>query len=179
MDGNLLLLTLAVVLFTTLLNLWLTLRLAARLREEFAPPLTVPIGEPVPGFDGTATAEGRRLRSSDLAGQPFVLVFLSPGCKTCAGKIGELAALLPGAARAGVGLWIVPADDLYDIRDLVGGTPLADHVLLLDANARLRLNPLKLVPFYLFVDEALVVRASNQVGDEDWRLFVGDLLEAA
>ena len=179
MDDNLLLLTLGVLLFATALNLWLTLRLAARMREELAPALTVPIGGPVPAFDATAPAQERQLRSSDLAGQPFVLVFLSPGCKTCAGKIGELADLAPRAARAGVGLWIVPADDAYDIQDLVGGTALADHVLVLDADARLRLNPLKMVPFYLFVDEALVVRASNQVGDENWRTFVGDLREAA
>ena len=179
MDGNLLLLALGVALFATALNLWLTLRLAVRMREELAPPLTVPIGGPVPAFDATAPAQQRQLRSSDLAGQAFVLVFLSPGCKTCAGRIAELSALLPGAARAGVALWIVPADDTHDIGALVGGTPLADRVLVLDADSRLRLNPLKMVPFYLFVDEALIVRASNYVGDEDWRTFVGDMREAA
>jgi peroxiredoxin len=179
MDPSLLVLTLGVLLFATALNLWLTLRLATRVREQLAPAITVPIGSPVPAFDAVARAEGRPLRSSDMAGRPFVLVFLSAGCKTCAGRVGELAALLPGAERAGVEIWIVPADDAYDIGILVGDTRLADHVLVLDADARLRLNPLKMVPFYLFVDETLVVRASNHIGDENWRAFVGDLKIAA
>jgi hypothetical protein len=138
--------------------------------------MTVPIGAPLPPFDGMA--QGRAFRSSELAGKPSVLVFLSAGCKSCASHIGELVALLPAAARSGVGLWIIPADDVHDIVRLVGGTPLAGHVLSLDSAARLRLNPLTTVPFYLFVDEALVVLASSQLGDDNWRTFVGDLQAA-
>ena len=176
-DSTLLQLVLGVVTFATALNLWLTFRLAARIREATAPELTVPIGAPVPPFEGVA--QSRPIRSSDLAGQPQVLVFLSSGCKVCAGHVGELVALLPGAARAGVSLWIVPADDVHDIAVLVGGTPLAGHVLMLDAASRLRLNPLRTAPFYLFIDDALVVRASNHLGDEDWRAFVEQMGDAA
>jgi hypothetical protein len=178
MDSNLVLLVLVVVTFATALNLWLTFRLAARLREATAPALTVPIGQPVPAFEGVARARSRPVRSSDLEGRPQVLVFLSPGCKTCAGRIPELVGLLPGAARAGVEIWIIPADDVHDIAVLVGDTPLAGHVLILDAANRLRLNPLATAPFYLFIDDALVVRASNHLGDEDWRTFVEQMRDA-
>jgi hypothetical protein len=78
-----------------------------------------------------------------------------------------------------VALWIVPADDVHDIGRLVGGTPLAEHVLVMDAANRLRLNPLKAAPFFLFIDESLIARASNTVGDEDWRTFVEQMREAA
>ena len=179
MDSSLLLLVLVVVTFATALNLWLTFRLAARLREATAPALTVPIGQPVPPFEGVARARSSPVRSGDLAGRPQVLLFLSPGCKTCAGRIPELVGLLPGAAQAGVGIWIVPADDVHDIAVLVGDTPLADHVLILDAETRKRLNPLTTAPFYLFIDDASVARASNHVGDEDWRTFVQQMREAA
>jgi hypothetical protein len=177
MESPLLVLVLGIVAFAAALNLWLTFRLAGRLRELSAPPLTAPIGAPLPPFEGVAG--GRPFRSSDLAGRPSALVFLSPGCKTCAGKVGELVALLPGAERSGVALWIVPADDFHDISALVGGTPLAGRVLRLDEPARKRLNPLATAPFYLFVDEALVLRASNHLGDEDWTTFVGQMREAA
>jgi len=179
MDADLAVLTLIVVTFATALNLWLTFRLCVRLREAAAPALTVEIGAPVPRFEGLARAQSRPVRSEDLAGQPAVLVFLSPGCKACAGKIGELVGLVPGAARSGVALWIVPADDVHDISRLVGDTPLADRVLVLDADARLRLNPLTTAPFYLFIDESSFVRASNHLGDEDWRSFVGQMRDAA
>ena len=177
MDSNLVSLVLVAVAFATALNLWMTFRLAARFRELDAPAMTVPIGAPLPPFEGMA--RGRAFRSSELAGKPSVLVFLSAGCKACASHIGELVALLPGAAQSGVALWIVPADDVHDIARLVGETPLAGHVLVLGAAARLRLNPLTTVPFYLFVDEALVVLASNHLGDENWRTFVGDLQASA
>ena len=176
MDADLLLLVLTAVTFATALNLWLTFRLAGRLSELAAPEFTVPLGAPVPPFEGTALSEP--VHSSDLAGRPQVLVFLSPGCKVCAGRVGELVALLPGAERAGVNLWIVPADDVHDIEVLVGGTPLADRVLLLDEANRLRLNPLTTAPFYLFIDEALIVRASNHLGDENWCSFVGQIRDA-
>jgi AhpC/TSA family len=177
MDLNLVSLVLVAVAFATVLNLWMTFRLAVRMRDLAAPAMTVPIGGPVPPFEGTA--EGHILRSSNLAGRPSVLVFLSAGCKTCAGHVGELVELLPGATRAGVSLWIVPADDVYDIAGLVGETPLTGHLLFLEEAARLRLNPLKVVPFYLFVDDALQVRASNYLGDEDWIAFVNEMRGSA
>jgi hypothetical protein len=179
MDANLALLALLVLAVAVALNLFLTLRLARRIRAAEAPPPTVPLGETVPPFAGRARADGRRIGPEELAGRPLVLVFLSPGCKACAASIGELAAILPGAARAGVALWVVPADDAHDIALLVGGTALADHVLVLDPASRRRLNPLTAVPFYLFIDEAMVARASNQLGDEDWRTFVAQMREAA
>jgi hypothetical protein len=179
MDADLLALVLLAVTFAAGLNLWLTFRLAARVRELTAPAFTVPLGEPVPSFEGTAPAQARIVRSSDLAGRPIVLVFLSPGCKACAGRIPELVEVLAGAERLGVTLWIVPADDVHDIGRLVADTPLAEHVLILDAANRLRLNPLRAAPFFLFIDETLIARASNEVGDEDWRTLVQQMRESA
>lgn len=179
MDSDLLVLVLVVVTLAAALNLWLTFRLSARIREMNAPAFTVPLGEPVPWFEGRAPAQSLAIRSSDLAGQSTVLVFLSAGCKVCAGHIAELAEILPGAEQLGVALWIVPADDVHDIGRLVGDTPLVEHVLILDAANRIRLNPLRSAPFFLFIDEALIARASNNLGDEDWHAFVEQMREAA
>lgn len=180
-DGNLLLIVLIVLTFATALNLFLTLRLAAIVRagEEPGLPPTVPIGETVPPFEGRRRVDGSRFASGDLAGQATVLVFLSPGCGTCREKTAELLRILPAARRAGVAIWIVPADDVHDIAVLVGDTPLIDRVVEMDRATRRTLNPVNSVPFYLFVDDAMAVKASGQVGDEDWRSFAMQMDELA
>lgn len=177
MDENLLLIVLIVLTFATALNLFLTLRIAALFRAWSEPP-TIPIGQPVPPFEGRRP-DGRLLVSADLAGQAAVLAFLSPGCPKCKEKAAELLRILPAMRNAGVALWIVPADDTHDIAGLLGDTPLPDHVLVLDAQARLRLNPRKGAPFYIFLDGEGVVQASNYIGDEDWLSFIEQMDEVA
>lgn len=178
MDDNLVLIVLVVVTFATALNLVLTFRLSALVREAAAPPLSIPIGETVPPFEGRLPPDGHRIRSSELVGRALVLVFLSPGCPTCRGRISELLQILPGASSAGVAMWIVPADDVHDISSLVGETPLVDHVLTLDAATRRLLNPRSAAPLYLFIDDRMIARASSYLGDEDWRTFVRQMREA-
>lgn len=180
MDEDLLLLVVVVLTLAASLNLFLTLRLAAIVRPEaWAPPLTIPIGQAVPPFEGRRRADGVRLGSGDLAGQAAVLAFVSPGCASCREKVAELLDILPAIRRAGVALWLVPADSAHDIGQLVDGTPLIDHVLVLDAAARRRLNPRRSAPFYLFLDDKAVTRASNFIGDEDWLSFVEQMRAAA
>ena len=180
MDDNLILLVLVVLTLTVALNLFLTLRLAAIVRPDlWAPPLTVPIGEPVPPFEGRRRSDGGLLASADLAGQAAVLAFVSPGCPACAEAAAELAAVLPAMGEAGVALWIVPADPVHDVAPLLAGTGLPDHVLDLEPPDRHRLNPQRAAPFYLFLDERLIVQASNLIGDEDWQSFLAQMRETA
>lgn len=51
-------------------------------------------------------------------------------------------------------------------------------VLELDGQARRRLNPRRQAPFYLFLDEHLIVQASNLIGDEDWQSFLAQMDES-
>ncbi|WP_332772481.1 redoxin domain-containing protein [Phenylobacterium sp.] len=182
MDGSLTLIVLVVLTFATALNLFLTLRLAAKVRtaaELSAPPSSLPIGRTVPAFEGTRRADGARIASQDLAGQAAVLVFLSAGCPKCREKAAELLEILPAVRRAGVALWIMGADAAHDVSQVLGTSPLLDHVLVLDAAARQRLNPRGAAPFYIFIDDRSVVQASSFVGDEDWLSFVGQMREIA
>ena len=180
MDQPLILLVLVVLIPVAALNLFLTLRLAAIVRPDlWSPPTTVPIGRPVPAFEGRLRSGGAPLASADLAGQASVLAFLSPGCPKCAETAADLAVILPAMRSAGVALWIVPADSVHDITPLLAGTALIDHVLELEPAARRRLNPQRAAPFYLFLDETLVVQASNYVGDDDWLSFLAQMREAA
>ena len=179
MDDSLIQIALIVLTLAAGLNLFLTLRLAAIVRPDlWTAPLGVPIGEAVPPFEGRRRADGGRLASADMAGQPNVLAFLSPGCPACADAAAALAAVLPAMDEAGIALWIVPADDGRDIALLPGAAPLLGRVLALNGPARRRLNPRRLAPFYLFLDEHLVAKASNLIGDEDWQSFLAQMRES-
>ncbi len=179
-DGNLILIVLAVLTLATALNLFLTLRLAAKFRAAFDPgPRTLPAGQPVPAFAGQRRLDGKRITSTDLAGQAAILAFVSPGCSACREKVAELADILPDVLSAGIALWIVPADAVHDVARLVGDTPLVEHVLVLDKATRRRLNPDNAVPFYIFIEDPLIVRASGTIGDDDWLSFVGQMRELA
>lgn len=182
MDGSLTLIVLVLLTFATALNLVLTLRLAAKVRttaELSAAPSGLPIGRVAPAFEGTRRADGVRVASEDLAGQAVVLVFLSAGCPKCREKAVELLEILPAVRSAGVALWIIGADAAHDIVQVLGTSPLLDHVLVLDAAMRQRLNPRGGAPLYIFIDDQSVVQASGFVGDEDWLSFVGQMREIA
>lgn len=178
-DDSLIQIALIALTLAAGLNLFLTLRLARIVRPDlWTAPLTVPIGALVPPFEGRRRDDGGRLASADLAGHPNVLAFLSPGCPACAEAAAALAAILPAIDEAGIALWIIPADATHDIALLPGVAPLLGRVLELDGPARRRLNPLTTAPFYLFLDERLVAKASNFIGDEDWQSFLAQMHES-
>jgi hypothetical protein len=182
MDGGLIYIVLVVLTFSTALNLFLTLRLAALVRAgtgHAAQASSLPIGKVAPAFEARVRATGRRIASTEFAGQAVVLAFLSIGCPKCRATVPELARILPATHRAGVALWIAGADDVHDVADLFEGSSLVERVLVLDAATRWMLNPLRAAPFYIFFDGALVVQASSHIGDEDWRSFIAQMDEIA
>lgn len=182
MDGDLLILLLATLTVACALNLFLTFRLArtvAALGGGEEAHLTVPAGEPLPPFEGTAIATGQRVGAELLRGSPLVLIFLSSGCPACREKVSELAAILPGTRAAAVALWVLAADSRSDLAEIVGESPLRERLLQVDPAALHSLNPRHAAPAYIFVDEQMVVRASNYLGDEDWRTFAAEMLDLA
>ena len=140
------------------------------------PGFTVPIGQAIPDFEGRGGPDGRRVSASvDLAGQAAVLVFLSSACPKCGEKLPELRRILPAAREAGVALWIVPMEAARS--PLPEGSPLAEHLLVLETPARRRLNPRNAAPFYIFLDHQRIARASNFIGDPDWLSFLDQMDE--
>ncbi|WP_163994586.1 peroxiredoxin family protein [Pyxidicoccus caerfyrddinensis] len=171
----------AVLAFLLSTNLhWLAplLRLVRRAGAA-EPPFTLPLGQVIPAFEGRARADGRRITSSELAGQAAVLLFLSSGCPKCRGTIPELLRMLPAIRGAGVGLWIIPADSRHDISELLEGSALLEHVLVLEPAVRDGLNPRQSTPFYIFIDHRMVALASGLIGDDDWKSFVEQMKELA
>ena len=168
----------AFLISTNLRRVAALLRLTRR-SETSEAPFTLPLGQVIPAFEGRARADGRRVTSSELEGQAAILLFLSSGCPKCRGKVPELVQILPSIHRAGVGLWIVPADSRHDISPLLEGSALLDHVIFLEPAVRDQLNPRRAAPFYLFIDHRMVALASGQIGDDDWTSFVDQMKEIA
>ncbi|HYC99263.1 hypothetical protein [Brevundimonas sp.] len=164
----------AFLLFAVALTLFLVLRLAARVAALegalHAPRLQ--IGDVVPDFEGRRAADGGSFTSAGLAGGNTALIFLSAGCPQCVAKRPDLLAMLPGMNRAEVTFWIVPADDAHDLSEIVGGSALEAHVLILKSDVRRRLNPNNIVPSYLFIDDQMVVQDQSHMEDENWLDFV-------
>ncbi len=142
-------------------------------------PLTLPIGQVVPAFEGQARVDGRRVTSEELEGQAAVLLFLSSGCSQCRGTIPELLQLLPAIRGAGIGLWILPADPRHDVSPLLERSALLEHELVVEHAVRARLNPRSASPFYLFIDHQRVAVASGMIGDDDWKSFVAQMKDFA
>lgn len=140
-------------------------------------PLTLPLGQIVPAFEGRARADGRHFTSAELEGQAAVLLFLSSGCSKCRGTVPELLRILPAIRSAGVGLWIIPADSRHDLAPLLEGSALLDHVLSVEPAMRERLNPRQAAPFYIFIDHRMVALASGLIGDDDWQSFADQMEE--
>jgi hypothetical protein len=180
MDDTLIFIVLLILTLATGLNLFLTFRVASADRPAVEPamtPATVEIGEVVPSFKGQRQTDGQLVVSTELSGQSTVLLFLSSGCPACRQTIPQLLEILPAARQVEMALWIVPADPVHDISLLLGDSPLLEHLLRMDKTTIRALNPQSAVPFYLFIDDGMVARASNYVGDEDWQSFIEQMRE--
>jgi len=168
--------TIALVLSTNLHRIAALLRTTRRLSVAKR-ALTVPLGQVVPAFEGRAHAGGRRMTSTQLAGQAAVLLFLSGGCPKCRGAITELRRLLPAIDDAGVALWIIPADPRHDLSPLLEGSALLERTVVVERAVRERLNPRRAVPFYIFIDHRMIALASGLIGDPDWESFVDQVTQ--
>lgn len=161
------------------LNLLLTLRLATiiQARENERLPMGLPTGGPLPEFTARRFSDGARVTSHSLRGQAAVLVFLSPGCGDCQTRRGELSEMRASIAAAGVALWVFCTNKDRDAREYLAGTPLIHDAMALDRGGYRKLNPRNAAPFYLFVDDAGTVIATNFIGDADWLSFCEQMRE--
>jgi len=171
-------LAVAILLFGLAAMLLLVQRLSSRLTAlEGRLPVETPVGKPLAAFEGVRAADGGTVRTSDLLGQTTAMVFLSSGCPKCVSKREDLLAILPGMQRAGLAFYIVPADAVHGVSEIVDGSPLADRVLRIKPDALPRLNPNALTPAYLFIDEAGIVRDHSHMDDPNWIGFVSQMGE--
>jgi hypothetical protein len=162
------------------LNLFLSLRLTklvgalahARL------PDTVPIGMALPDFRAQALEGGRRIDANTLLGdQATVLIFLSPGCKSCLQRLPELRRMRPLMDEAGVALWVIANGRERRLRAYFEPIGLLSRVMRVNDTDMRKLNPKYSAPFYIFVDPRRVVQASDLIGDTNWLSFreqIGD-----
>ncbi|HEY6942607.1 hypothetical protein [Dokdonella sp.] len=123
------------------------------------------VGERVPAVDARSSSGARVVLP--VPGVANALLFLASRCPKCRDTLPEVARLLPLAARDGLRISLVTVESR---RRLVG---FLDGALALAwARTELRgyrlLNPSLSTPHYLFVDDAGVLVARGDIGDEGW-----------
>lgn len=181
MASSFVLVVLLLLTVSVALNFLLTLRLAAIVgaREYERVPLAIPAGTPLPVFSARRADDGRRVASAELLGSPAVLVFLTPGCGDCRARVAELTAMHASIVRAGVTLWVFGTGSRRQVDAFLRDTPLLAHAMRIDAATRRTLNPRNAAPFYMFVDDAGIVLATDFIGDADWLSFCEQMREYA
>ena len=171
-EGSLLTIVLVILTWSVSLNLFLTFRIAALIRPEPEPddkPLTLPIGEALPEFEGRSQLDHSAVSSAHLASETTLILFLSPGCSLCRETVSQIREILPRIRDAGIWLWIVTGKSAGGSARFLGD--LTSHWLRVDAGTIRKLNPRNASPFYIMVNDG-VVQASYFVGDETWQNFI-------
>jgi hemin uptake protein HemP len=180
LDSTLLSLLVVALAVLAAINLFLSLRLTTLVGAlaHARLPDTVPIGVVLPDFRARTLDDGRRVDSDTLlAEQATVLVFLSPGCKSCLERLPELRRMQPLMEEAGVALWVIVNGRERRLRAYFESTGLLSRVLRVSDSDMRKLNPKYSAPFYIFVDATRIVQASDLIGDENWLNFrdqIGD-----
>ena len=180
LDATLLSLLVVALAVLAAINLFLCLRLTTLVGAlaHARLPDTVPIGVALPDFRARTLNEGRRVDADILlAERATVLVFLSPGCKSCLERLPELRRMQPLMEEAGVALWVIGNGRERHLRAYFESTGLLSRVLRVSASDMRMLNPKYSAPFYIFVDATRVVQASDLIGDTNWLSFrdqIGD-----
>lgn len=187
LDSTLLSLLVVALAVLAAINLFLSLRLTTLVGAlaHARLPDTVPIGAALPDFRARALNDGRRVDADTLlAERAAVLVFLSPGCKSCLERLPELRRMQPLMEEAGVALWVIGNGRERRLRAYFESTGLLSRALRVSDSDMRMLNPKYSAPFYIFVDATRVVQASDLIGDANWLSFrdqIGDaeLIDAA
>ncbi len=180
MDSSLVIVIMSCLIFAVALNLLLTFRLAAIVRgvpSQQSVSQGLPTGEIIPDFYGIKLSDGKVVSSKNIKNQPLVLLFLSPKCKDCIGKLPEISQIQKATKDAGVLMWLVGTDRERRIRKFLNNSGLFDCYVKMESASFKRLNPRNASPSYLFIDGEKTLQAKGFIGDENWLSFLTQMHE--
>lgn len=131
----------------------------------------------MPFIKGSMIATGGLYQSDQHQPAARVIVFLSSHCADCHKKIPELIKILPAMMLSEIEFLIVVMEQEKQARKFLEGTPLFTHVIKLDRVSIKSLNPSNAAPFYIFINDQLLIEASYFIGDENWNSFTEQMHE--
>lgn len=159
----------------TLINFLMIVGLARKLLTRQVREYGLPPGALAPELDAY-TLDDRPASWEMVAGKNAVLVFLSPGCRSCRQEIPKIQRLHRQALEAGAELLIVSDGSVVETKEMLGSHVSGVTVLLAPAEkARLFADyRVRGTPAYCIVDIDKRIRASGLSLDrlgEDLRAF--------
>ncbi|GIG63578.1 hypothetical protein Lfu02_79500 [Longispora fulva] len=152
------------------LNLWLTLRLAAVVRDRLAapgatPPASKPAGTALPAFDATTTA-GRPVSGAELSSGEVAIGMFTSTCPPCVASLPpfrELAARL--AAAGGRALAVVVDDHESAPQTAAQLAEVCDTVLVASTGPLLQAFGISAFPTFEHYSDGGLVVSSHTVED--------------
>jgi hypothetical protein len=177
MNEPLLLIVLLSLAASTILNLFLTCKLSAKLRSllgESEVALNLPKGELLPNIFAHYLIDNRAVKYKNT---PMALIFLSSRCSDCKSKLSQILGLIEKLGDTDVQIWLVWSESSATVKPFVANELLLKHSISISISALKEINPRSASPFYLFVDENNILQASGFIGDENWQSFAAQISE--
>lgn len=159
-----------------LLNLLLTLGLVRRLNANraSAPEMGLKVGEIAPDFSAQSLS-GETVTLATYAGRNIAFIFISIHCGPCHEILPRLEPLGPKAARAGVELVLVSADELDETRAYVAKQNIGLSVLIASRKSNPFMEDYKstATPSYCLVNEQGKVQSAGYPSLEhgEWKVL--------
>lgn len=163
----------------TLLNFLLIAAINKRIYGYSEPSMAtegLPPGKEMPSFKAS-TLGGEAIRSKDLIGKQWMLVFVSVKCRPCLDRLSELVELKEDLGGKGIEVLLISENTAFETKELFNRTEIPFMV----AVAPKQENPLfddfgvSVTPFFYLVGEKGVIKAGGVFGPE-WRRVRAELL---
>ena len=167
-------LSLSFVIAVTCLNTMMIVKLWRSRKANSHTSSATRVGDQVPTFDYYQNS--KRRCSSHHVWRPTVMVFLSSGCPKCAVAARQLEMIFLAMEARVVDLWIIGLNSYSDLTKLFRHDEITSRIVEISHQGFLKMNPTRATPLYIFVNASGIVEKRSIVGDEDWNVFVDELL---
>lgn len=104
------------------------------------------------------------------------LIMFASRCPKCKSKLAEVETLLSSSNITDLDIKLVTNESVRHFRRFLNAEYLLKCTVRVSQTVYLQLNPQQVSPSYLFIGHEGNVEASGIIGDENWKLFCGQVV---
>ncbi|MFT5716227.1 MAG: hypothetical protein ACI9T7_000401 [Oleiphilaceae bacterium] len=156
------------------LNFWLTFKLL-KVVNAISPPETsassLSIGSEMLSFNGILLSTEQTFDFYTTSPVFSILLFMSTKCDKCKENLQELESLYALSDTLGLAIWLIFTDQPRHVRYFLNQSSLLSVAVKVTNKTSIKLNPHRISPYYLFIDENRRIQTSGLMGDKEWTRF--------